>query len=231
MPTIAGSYNPPWYAEYIERLGYRKEVDYVEYRITIPSELPDRMVRLAEQIRSRSGFRVFSEPTRKKLAGNWGRQIFDVLNASYSELYGTTMLTTAQIDFYIANYLGQVDPAFIKLATDGDRLVGFIIAMPNLSRAFRKARGRLLPFGFIHLLRGMKTSRELDFYLAGILPEYRNRGVDAMLTMAMGKTALERGMKFAESNHELESNTKIQSMWKLYDRRLHRRSRVYTKGL
>lgn len=231
LPTIAGSYNPPWYAEFIERLGYSKEVDYVEYRITIPSELPERMLRLAAQIEARSGIRVFNEKTRRTLARRWGRQIFDVLNLSYSELYGTTLLTTRQIDFYISSYLGQVDPAFIKLAADGDRLVGFIIAMPNLSRAFQKAHGRLFPLGFIHMLRAMKKSDVLDFYLAGILPEYRNRGVDAMLTMAMGRTALARGMKFAESNHELESNTLIQSMWKLYERRLHRRSRVYTKTL
>ncbi len=231
LPTVAGSYNPPWYRDLIEGLGYTKEVDYVEYRITVPTELPDRMLRLADQIAARTGIRVFCADSRRELARRWGRQIFEVLNLSYSELYGTTLLTTRQIDFYISNYLGQVDPAFIKLAADGDRLVGFIIAMPNLSRAFQKARGRLFPFGFLHILRAMKTSDVLDFYLAGILPEYRNRGVDAMLTMAMGRTALERGIKFAESNHELESNTLIQSMWKLYERRLHRRSRVFTRPL
>lgn len=231
LPTIAGSYNPPWYGEFIESLGYAKEVDYVEYRITVPRELPERMLKLAEQISRRTGIRVFSEKSRKDLARRWGRQIFEVLNLSYADLYGTTLLSDAQIDFYIESYLGQVDPSFIKLAVDGDRLVGFIIAMPNLSHAFQKARGRLLPFGFVHILRALKKSDVLDFYLAGILPEYRNKGIDAMLTMDMGRTALARGMRFAESNHELEDNTLIQSMWKLYERRLHRRSRVFTRKL
>jgi ribosomal protein S18 acetylase RimI-like enzyme len=103
--------------------------------------------------------------------------------------------------------------------------------MPSLSEAFQKARGRLFPFGFAHVLRAMKTSRVLDFYLAGIRPEYRNRGIDVMLSYEMGVTAIRRGMLFAESNHELESNSKIQSMWKLYERRMHRRTRVYNRRL
>lgn len=231
LPPIAGTYNPPWYRGFLEGLGYSKEVDYVEYRITVPQELSERVLKLAEHIAKRTGIRVFSPESRKVLARVWGPKIFEVLNRAYADLYGTTLLTDAQIDFYINSYLGQVDPSFIKLAADGDKLVGFIIAMPNLSRAFQKARGRLFPFGFVHILRDMKRSDVLDFYLAGILPEYRNKGIDAMMTMEMGRTALERGMKFAESNHELEDNTLIQSMWKLYDRRLHRRSRVFTRKL
>lgn len=230
-PTIAGSYNPPYYAEYLEAAGYEKEIDYVEYRITVPDALPERVTRLAEQIRRRSGIRVFSEKDRKLLARRWGPEVFDVLNEAYEELFGTTRLSPAQIDFYIRAYLGHVDPAFIKLAADGDRLVGFVIAMPSLSEAFQKARGRLLPFGFIHLLLAMKRSRVLDFYLAGIRPEYRNQGIDVLLSYEMGRTALARGMKFAESNHELESNSRIQSMWKLYERRQHKRTRIYRKRL
>lgn len=231
VPTIAGSYNPPYYAEYLEAAGYQKEIDYVEYRITVPESLPERVTRLAEQIRRRSGIRVFSETDRRLLARRWGAAVFDVLNEAYEELFGTTRLSSAQIDFYIRAYLGHVDPAFIKLAADGDRLVGFVIAMPSLSEAFQKARGRLLPFGFIHLLLAMKRSRVLDFYLAGIRPEYRNQGIDVLLSYEIGRTALERGMKFAESNHELESNSRIQSMWKLYERRLHKRTRIYRKRL
>jgi hypothetical protein len=103
--------------------------------------------------------------------------------------------------------------------------------MPNLSRAFQKARGRLFPFGFIHILREMKKSRVLDFYLAGIRPEYQGKGIDALMGYEMAKSALRRGMEFAESNHELEENKKIQAMWKMYDKRLHRRIRVYQRTL
>jgi hypothetical protein len=231
LPTIAAGYNPHYYNDFLLAQGYSKEVDYVEYRITVPGEIPERMTRLADLVRKRIGVRVFHEKSRKALAGKWGHQIFDVLNEAYAELYGTSLLSPRQIEYYISNYLGQVDPEFIKLAADGDRLVGFIIAMPNLSRAFQKARGRLLPFGAIHILREMKRSRVLDFYLAGIRKQYQNSGVDVLLSYEMGVSALARGMEYAESNHELESNTKIQSMWKLYERRLHRRARVYTKKL
>ena len=231
LPPIAGSYNPPWYNDYLEALGYGKEVDYVEFRITVPDRIPEKMERLVGLIRKRTTVRVFNESTPKALAKNWGHQVFDVLNESYAELYGTTLLGEKEIAYYIKTYLGQVDPEFIKLAADGDRLVGFIIAMPNLSKAFQKAKGRLFPFGFLPILRAMKNSKVLDFYLAGIRPEYQGKGIDALMGFEMGKSALARGMKFAESNHELETNHKIQALWKLYDKRLHRRARVYTKTL
>lgn len=231
LPTIAGSYNPPHYNDFISSLGYTKEIEYVEFRTTVPPELPDKVVRLAEVLGKRSGVRVFSEKSRRRLAEKWGRAVFHVLNQAYANLYGTTELTDRQIRYYIDAYLGHVDPAFIKLAVHGDRLVGFVIAMPNLSRAFQKARGRLFPLGIVHILHAMRTSKVLDFYLAGVLPEYQNRGIDLLMAYEMGKTALARGMTHAESNREIEENAKIQAQWKLYDRRLHRRSRVYTKRL
>ncbi|OPL18309.1 MAG: hypothetical protein AVO35_05535 [Candidatus Aegiribacteria sp. MLS_C] len=231
LPTIAGSYNPPWYSEMMVERGYAKEVDYVEYRITVPDEIPEKVGRMAELIRQRSRIRVFNERSTRALSRKWGHQVFEVLNESYRELYGTTLLDRREIEYYIKTYLGQVDPEFIKLAADGDRIVGFIIAMPNLSRGFQKARGRLFPFGFIHIIRDMKKSRVLDFYLAGIRPEYQGKGIDAVMAYEMARSALARGMEYAESNHELEDNRKIQAMWKMYDKRLHRRIRVYTRSL
>lgn len=230
-PTIVGSWTPPWYAGFAEERGYVKDVDYVEYRITVPGEIPEKVRRMAELIKRRTNVRVFSERNRKHLADRWAQQVFQVLNESYKDLYGTTLLSQAEIDFYITSYLGHVDPEFVKLAVDGSRVVGFIIAMPSLTAAFRKARGRLFPFGFIHILRAMKKSRVLDFYLAGILPEYQGKGIDLLMSYEMGRSALARGMTHAESNRELETNTRIQAQWKFYDKRLHRRSRVYWKNL
>lgn len=231
LPTIAGSYNPPCYNDFVTRRGYEKEVDYVEFRLTAPEAVPEKATRLAEIVKRRTSIRVFNETSRRKLSRKWGHQVFDVLNAAYAELRGTTLLDEKEIEYYIDTYLGHVDPEFIKLAADGDRLVGFIIAMPNLSEAFQKARGHLFPFGFIHIYRGMKQSKVLDFYLAGIRPEYRNKGVDALLSYEMGVSALRKGMEYGESNRELEDNVKIQAMWKLYEKRLHRRTRVYRKQL
>lgn len=231
LPTISGSYNPEWYNDLLTSRGYVKEVDYVEFKITVPDALPEKVERLTALIKRRSSVKVFNETSTKALAKKWGHQVFDVLNESYKDLYGTTLLDEEEINYYIKAYLGQVDPEFIKLAVDGDKLVGFIIAMPNLSEAFQKAKGRLFPFGFIHILRAMKKSKTLDFYLAGILPEYQGKGVDALMTYEIGKSAFKRKMEFAESNHELEDNKKIQAMWKLYEKRLHRRIRVYHRTL
>ncbi len=231
LPTIAGSYNPPWYNDLVTSRGYAKEVDYVEYKITVPDAFPEKVERLTALIKKRSKVKVFHEKTTRSLSKKWGHQVFDVLNESYERLYGTTLLDEDEIEYYIKTYLGQVDPEFIKLAADGDRLVGFIIAMPNLSKAFQKANGKLFPFGFMHILSDMKKSRTLDFYLAGIRPDYQGKGVDALMSYEMGVSAFKRKMEFAESNHELEDNKKIQAMWKFYEKRLHRKIRVYHRLL
>lgn len=230
-PTIVGSWSPSWYAEFVEARGYVKDVDYLEYRITVPDRIPEKVLRMAELVQRRTSVRVFSENSRKRLARKWAPQVFGVLNESYKNLYGTTLLSQDEINFYIESYLGHVEPEFVKIAIDGERVVGFIIAMPSLTEAFRKARGRLFPFGFIHILRAMKRSRVLDFYLAGVLPEYQGKGIDLLMSFEMGKSALERGMTHAESNRELETNTLIQAQWKFYDKRMHRRSRVFWKSL
>ncbi|MBN1434697.1 hypothetical protein JW921_08055 [Candidatus Fermentibacterales bacterium] len=231
LPTIAGSYNPPYYNDFAIEAGYVKELDYVEYRITVPQSIPERIARLADEVSKRRNIRVFTARSRKELKRDWGKKAFDLLNKAYVSLYGTTPLSDRQIAFYIDNYLGNVDPEFIKLATCEDRLVGLVIAMPNLSRAFQKAGGRLFPLGFVHLLRGLKTSRVLDFYLAGVLPGYQNRGVDLLLGLEMAKSCLDRGFRYAESNREMEENRLIQAQWKAYDRKLHKRTRVYNRKL
>jgi GNAT superfamily N-acetyltransferase len=231
LPPIAGSYSPPWYNDLITSLGYSKEVDYVEYRITVPDAIPEKVTRMVKLLERRTPVRVFSEKNRKVLAKHWGPKLFETLNRSFAELYGTTPLSERQISYYIDTYLGQVDPEFIKIAVDGEKVVGFVIAMPSLSRAFQKAKGRLFPFGVFHILLGMKKTRILDFYLAGILPEYQGTGIDALLAYEMARSALKRKMEYAESNRELESNTKVQALWKLYDKRLHRRTRVYSRKL
>ncbi|MFO7626002.1 MAG: hypothetical protein R6V62_01930 [Candidatus Fermentibacteraceae bacterium] len=230
-PTIVGSWSPPWYADFAEARGYVKDVDYLEYRITVPDRIPEKVERMAEVVQRRTSVTVFSEKSRKRLAKKWAPQVFDVLNKSYKNLYGTTLLSQDEINFYIESYLGHVEPEFVKIAIDGEKVVGFIIAMPSLTTAFRKARGRLFPFGFIHVLMALKKSRVLDFYLAGVLPEYQGKGIDLLMSFEMAKSALARGMTHAESNRELETNTLIQAQWKFYDKRMHRRSRVFWKSL
>ena len=231
LPTIAGSYNPDYYNDFVLEQGYSRELDYVEYRITVPESIPEKIQRLAEAVKQRRNISVFHERSRGALKRKWGRKVFELINAAYVDLYGTTPLSEKQIDFYIDNYLGNVDPEFIKLAICDDRLIGVVIAMPNLSRAFQKARGRLFPLGFLHLLRGLKKSRVLDFYLAGVHPEFQNRGVDLLLGYEVAKSCIERGIRYAESNREMEANVKIQAQWKPYDRNLHKRTRVYNRQL
>jgi hypothetical protein len=141
-------------------------------------------------------------------------------------------LTKAQKDYYISRYLPFANPNFIEIVVnERNEMIGFIIALPSLSRAFQKARGRLFPFGLIHILRALKKFDTLDFMLAGVKKEYRSKGVDLMMTIDIFRTGLGQGVRLAESNPELENNSKIQNEWKIVPTRQHKRRRIYRKSL
>lgn len=158
--------------------------------------------------------------------------IFHLLDEAYEELYGAVPLTEKQINYYVKKYIPFTDPKLLQLAVDenGDA-VGFLVAMPNLSRAFQKANGRLFPFGWFHILRSFKKYEVLDFYLAGIKKKYRGLGVDLLMVLEVVKAAMEKGIKFSESNPELEDNKKIQAQWKYFNPTLHKRRRIFKKKI
>ncbi len=230
LPTIAASYHPPYYRELLESFGLEAVADYVEYRITIPEDDPPlfRRLRLRE---GRSPYRVFTCRTRREMLG-YAAGFWAALEETFAPLYGVTPLTRAQQEYYTRRYLGMLAPEFIHLAVDAhDDVVGFFITMPNLSRAFQKARGRLLPTGFLHLLRGTRRFDTVDLLLAGV----RTGHPSALITVALAARVLEmcrrRGVRYVETNHELESNTAVVSIWSHFESRLHRRSRLYRLAL
>jgi ribosomal protein S18 acetylase RimI-like enzyme len=125
-----------------------------------------------------------------------------------------------------------VDKDFIQVAAnEKNEIVGFMISLPSLSRAFQKAKGRLLPFGWFHILRALKKFEILDFYLAGIKKEYRGQGIDLLMVLAMAESIFKKGVKICESNPELETNKKIQAQWKYYNPIQHKRRRIYKKKI
>jgi hypothetical protein len=158
--------------------------------------------------------------------------IFYLLDEAYEELYGAVPLTEKQINYYVKKYISFADKDLLKLALDenGDP-IGFLVAMPSLSRAFQKAKGRLFPFGWYHILMGLKNYDILDFYLAGIKKKYRGLGVDLLMVLEVVKVAMGKGVKFSESNPELETNKKIQAQWKYFNPTLHKRRRIYKKKI
>jgi hypothetical protein len=161
-----------------------------------------------------------------------GREVFDLLDEAFAELYGTVPLTQRQKDYYIKKYVPFVNPAFIEIAVDPRGvIIGFILAIPSLSRALQKANGTLFPFGFLHILRALKKCERLDFLLAGVKKEYQGKGVDLIMTIDVMRTGLRKGVRFTESNPELENNSKIQNEWKIITTRQHKRRRIYKKSI
>ena len=233
LATIAVLWNPPYYAPNLERLGFSKEVDWVEFEARPPAGgIPERMQKLGEFALKRGKFRIARYASRAALRKARAQELFDLLDEAYAELYGSVPLTDRQKSYYADKYLPFINPDLVKVAVDGnDHMIGFLIAMPSLSRAMQKAHGRLFPFGFLHILRALKKFDCLDFYLAGVKKEHRNKGVDLVMVVDVFRDALRYGITKAESNPELEANTKIQGEWKFVETRQHKRRRIYRKAI
>lgn len=233
MGTMATIYNYPYYPVHMERMGFEKDVDWVEYRIKIPEAIPDKYQRVADIVEHRFGLKVKKYTSRKKIKEEYGRAIFDLINEAYADLYGYSPLTPKQIDYYINMYLGIVRLEEVCLITDSDdKLVCVGIAMPSLSKALRKAGGKLLPFGWWHLFRAIRGNSDVvDLLLVAVKPEYQSKGVNALLFRDLIVQFNKDGFKEAESNLELEGNESVQKQWEYFERRLHRRRRCYKKQL
>jgi GNAT superfamily N-acetyltransferase len=232
MATLATIYNYPYYPKHLEALGYRKDVDWLQYQIFTPKEIPEKVQRVTDLLAKRSGVHLYEWTDKRVIVQKFGKELFKLIDETYSGLYGTTPLTERQVETYIKQYLGFVDPRFTKILVDEEEhLIGFGISMPSLSEAFYKSRGRLFPFGWYYILHALKHPKVLDLYLVAVRPEYQARGVLAIVMNAFQRSALEAGVEYAETNLELEDNVKVQSIWKDYPKRQHKRNRAYIKEL
>lgn len=233
MGTMATIYNHDYYPVHVQRLGFDKEVDWVEYRIKIPQEVPEKHRRIAEIVARKFGLRVVKMKSRSKIKKLYGRAIFELINAAYADLYGYSPLTDRQIDYYIAEYIGILNLDDISLVVDSsDKLVAVGISMPNMSRALRKSRGRLFPTGWWHLLKALKGKTDVvDLLLVAVAPEYQSKGVNALIFNDLIPAFNRHGYKEAESNLELEGNENVQKQWEYFERRQHRRRRAYAREI
>jgi hypothetical protein len=230
--TISTIYNHPYYPRLMEFCGFSKDVDYVEFQGSVPSSLPDRVTELAEWSARRNRWSLMRCSGIRELRRKYGQELFDLLDESFEELYGTVPLTQKQKEYYIGKYLPFARPDLIKIVCGPDGgMIGFMISLPSLSSAFQKARGRLFPLGFLHILRALRKFDSIDFMLAGVRKESRGKGVDLIMSLDMFRTALKLGIRTAESNPELETNTRIQGQWKLVPSRRHKRRRIWRRNI
>lgn len=224
-------YNAPYYKDHLEKMGFEKEIDWVEYQIPVPKKPVEKYSRIAEIVKKKYGYKLI-EFSRKKDILKWAEKVFELYNLAYAPLYGTSLLSDKQIKKYIDSFFGFVNPDFIKIVVNReDEVIGFGITFPSLSKAMQKAKGKLFPFGFIHILRAIKKNDTLDLYLIAIHPDYQGTGANALLLESILDEAIKHKLKFAETGPELEDNIAVQTMWKYVERRQHRRRRIYTKKI
>ncbi len=234
LSTMATTYNYPYYPEHMEKLGFQKDADWVEFKIMIPKEEPEKMKRITAIVKQKYGLKVKKYTSSRKISKDYGQKIFELINESYSKLYGFSALSQGQIDQYVKMYLPIVDLRMITLITDAnDSLVGVGISMPSLSRALQKANGRLLPFGWYHLAKALwfKKPENLDLLLVAVRPEFQNKGVNALLFSDLIPIYQKMGFKFAESNPELEINSAVQKQWEYFETYQHKRRRSFIRHI
>lgn len=234
LSTMSTIYNFPYYPQHLEKLGFEKEADWVEFKLTVPDKLPEKFVRISEIILQKYKLRIKKLKRKEIKTKNYGQKIFDLINEAYAPLYGYSKMTQRQINQYIKMYLPLIDLRMVSLVEDENgELIAVGISMPSLSEALQKAEGKMLPFGWYHLLKALffKKPKVLDLLLVGVKPEYQSKGVNALLFYDLVPVYQQMGFKYGESNPELELNKKVQSQWSAFESVQHKRRRAYKKML
>ncbi len=233
VSTMATIYNHPYYAGHIESLGFEKEVDWVEFKIYVPDSVPEKHRRISDIISRKYELQTIKYTSAKKIVNDYGQAIFNLVNEAYANLYGYSPLTPRQIDHYIKMYLPVLRLENVSLIIDKNRqLVGVGIAMPSMSKALIKSRGRILPLGWVQLLKALRGKNDVvDLLLVAVKPEYQSKGVNALLFTDLIPYFIKNGYVYAESNPELEVNQKVQSQWQYFNTVQNKRRRAYSKML
>lgn len=229
LGTMATIYNYPYYNTQMKRMGFEVDASWVEFKVMMPEGIPDKHQRICDIVRRKYGVRNVHFKSKKELVAKYGRALFELINKTYDQLYGYSPLTPKQIDHYIKMYVPIVRLENLSVIVDSDdRLVGLGLAMPSLSKALIKSRGRLFPTGWYHLLKALKAQNDIvDLLLVAVEPEYQSKGVNSLLFTDLIPSFIKQGYKCAETNPELETNQRVQSQWQYFDTTLHKRRCSY----
>ncbi|CAG0987565.1 Protein YghO [Flavobacteriales bacterium] len=232
LPSIASVYHQPYYHKLIEQLGYTKEIDWVEFRLTIGEAAVSKASRGAQLIAKRYGISVLHFKSTAELLP-YSATIFSILNDSFDDLPFVTKFTEPMMDFYKEKYIKLLNPEFVKLVKMKEEVIGFVIGLPSLSKAMQKAKGSLFPFGFWHILkaRSGKNNDTLDQMLTGVKKEHQATGAAVILMAELQNAMLQKGMKYIETTGIFETNASAIANWKNYENIQHKRKRCYRKDL
>ena len=238
LGTMATIYNYDYYPKHMEKLGgWEKDNDYVEYRLDVPETAPEKYTKIAEMVEKRYNLHARKLTKKEIFEGGYGKKLFDLINVTYSHLYGFSELSERQIDQYVKMYFPLADLDLITVVEDGNKdnqLVGLAITIPSLTRALQKCHhGRLFPFGWWHLLRAIKFHKTevVDLLLIGVLPEYRSKGANSLVFADLIPRYVKYGFKWGETHVEMETNESVQSQWGPLDPTMHKKRRCYRKAI
>lgn len=224
-------YNFPYYGEMLEQLGFTKDVDWTQRTLEVSKELPS-MFQFANLIEERFKVHIVQPKSMKQMSQQYGMEIFHMYNEAFAPLMGFSPLTDKQIANYLDTYVPILDKDFVAVVVnDEDKPVGFLFCVPSLSKAVKKANGRLFPFGFIHILRALKKNDTLEALIMGVLPEYQQCGIPVLLFKYLHENCIKRGIDTIIMNPQLEENYKVQSLFGDYKTEPFMRRRAYKKAI
>ena len=235
LSTMATIYNYPYYPVHMERLGLEKSADWVEMKIFVPDEIPEKHKRISDIIARKYNLHIRKLTSKKEVRESGiGHQIFRLINDAYAPLFNFSRMTERQIDQYVNMYVPVLDLRMVSIVeNEQNEIVAVGISMASLSEALQKAKGRLFPFGWYYLLKALlwKRPKMLDLLLVGVRPDYQNKGVNALLFTDLIPVYQQLGFEYAESNPELELNEKVQNQWQYFKPEQHKRRRCYKAAI
>ena len=235
LSTLYVNYNYPYYPQHMEQIeGFKKDNDYVECKVKVPEVVPAKFAKITEMVGKRYGLRVHKFTRHELIEEGYGQKVFDLLNATYKDLYGFSQLSQRQIDKLVNDYIKIADLNLVTAVMDGDNMVGFGITFPSFSEAMQKTRdGRLFPFGWWHVLKILKWHKTplVDLLLIGVLPEYRAKGANALIFDDLIRQFQAYGFEYAITGPQMETNEGVLSQWQYLESIPYRRHRCYRKIL
>lgn len=224
-------YSMPYYKDHFEKLGFTKEKEYIESDFSFHGINPEPFQKASELIKKRYDLKPLNFTKTKDLMP-YVDKMFDLFNETYSKLQSFVAINEVQKEYFKKKYISFINPEFIKFIVDkDDNMIAFAIVMPGFSEALKKANGKLFPFGFYHLLKAKRNSKEAVFYLIGITPEYQSKGVTAIIFDEYYKVCLAKGIETLVRTPELEENHAIHNLWKHFNSKITKRRRTYSKKL
>ena len=225
-------YNHPYYMTHMERLGLVKDIDWIEYKISVPSESVPRIDRMYKHVSEKCSYKIVTYKSRKVLAGEV-YEIFDLIDLAYSKLYGTVPLTEKVVKKTVADFLPIVNLKYIcSIKDETGKIVAFGFLLPSIARALKKSDGRLLPFGIIRMLSALKLRNDtLEMFIVAVDPTLQSHGIPVLIINTLLKTLIDNKVKYCETGPMLETNGAVHSLWSYFEKRQHKRRRCYVKKI